>query len=320
LALAEGWYDKKGEEMAMRRILLSRAICAVIFLSMPFKAHAEEPPGLQRQNKVSANNPRSVQEVIRFERIAQLNGQEMFSEVSKLLNQHGWEGWGHKKYDFGKWTNEQMKEKRQLFDDWAAGKGFEWIDPVWSFSGNDLKITKILSGCKELTHPVIAPDTVIELRPGPMVLPLDAGLGPIAVYKIDSPNISNNLADNRYAIVVKFNDASERITDGEEIEIGYPLFYNSVYIIDLNECKYKRIANLGNGYLGGYMKDSIPRLTGVGYHDGRLALYDIYDVSPAYKKNRLMELHADLYFFDLQSTLPAQDSALQLFFRPTSMP
>ena len=308
----------------MKMVLCSFALAGVLFFSSPMAhSQASENMGVATEGMkkyLSSKNSTSNSETTRFERIVQSNGRDMATEVSKLLSQYGWEGWGHKKYDFGKWTEEQMKEKRRLFDDWAADKGFEWIDPVWSFSGSDLRVTEILSGCKELTHSVIAPNTKVESRPASLILPLDVGLGPIAVYKIDSEKISNDLMHKRYAVVIRFNDLPvQNMTNGSEIRTGVPFFYNSAYLIDLEACEYQRLLNLGGSYLGGYTSESIPRLTGVGYRNGRLALYDVHDISPVYRGGRQKELQAYLYFFDLSPQLRS-DPALELFFRPTSTP
>ena len=236
--------------------------------------------GLQRGVKKGDFNT-DFPQTIRFEHIMQSDGQQMAKQVSALLNKYGWDGWGHKKYDFGgKWSDQQAQEKKRLFNDWASGNSFEWIDPVWSFSGHNPKIESLFSGCTELTHSVIAPNTKMETKPASIPLPLEVKIGPVAVYEIDPKKIDGDPKDKRYLVMFIFNNFPlNEIPDGKYLNIETSIFDHNIYLIDLDECTYVYKMLLNGGHWGGYSERNIPRLTGVGYYEGKIAFYNVYDLN-----------------------------------------
>ncbi len=241
-------------------------------------------------------------EYIRFEPIARLSGQEMALEAMKVLNQYEYEeGWHGKHYKFSAANKDGAlpKEKKALFDDWASGNGFEWIDPVWGDSVNDPVIQERLKGCDSFSaDPVLYKENESLLIRRHRFYP---HIGPVAVYTVDHIVNPDSSDQGRYLIIQVFNTiptvVAESLISGNEIEVGSVFSRISSVFVDTNSCQYQLAPNLGHSYTAGYTEKSQPRLTGVGSYKGHIAFYEIYDFT------RSNGLKALLWLFDKDDSL-----------------
>lgn len=209
---------------------------------------------------------------IRFEKILRLNAQDTYKSAQEILNSYTWEQWVER-WPGGKKGSDKYETQKSIFSDFASGKGFNFIDPVWSGSiyvGKDFD---------ELKECVYGGKSNSESKEYSFSL-TQPFLGPIALYNFRQSDLPEDHPYKNLIAIVVYNEIvpqkSAELNNGQQLEIGASGFLSHVlYLVDITTCERKQRLPISSSHLGGYISNAAPNLIGVGIYGDKLATYNI---------------------------------------------
>lgn len=214
-------------------------------------------------------------DILLFERVSQLNSQEMAISASDILSRHTWEEWGGERYRYSDnyKYHEYYNEKVSLFKSWKENKNFEWIDKV-EFRKDLGDLPKDLKKCEYFSNE----NGSVKISNRDIISP-DAPES--FLYKISAEKVENELyGDNDFYVVFRLNSPMDSTVNmpqkRKSIKVGQGGFSSGLYILFPSKCSYvTRFGMISNSYFGGYTDKSLDRLYGVGIYNKSLTYFSI---------------------------------------------